>query len=270
MRRWRCVAALLLAGAASLASARTDEQLVTVATRPGVTDSYLLVTTDRAPKKVVALAFVGGEGNVDLATRAATLPAKFGPNANFLVRARESLVDADVAEAIVDAPSDLRGTGMNDAFRMSPEHAADIRAVIGDLQQRYPGARIWLVGTSRGTISAAALGVALHDTVAGVILSSTLTQQGRGGPGLSRFDWATLTVPTLVIHHVDDGCRASPYYAAQKLGERYAFVSVKGGDPPQSDACDPRAPHGYFGLDAPVAAVMREFMLGQPYPHAIP
>lgn len=267
-RAWPCVA--LVCGVLVAPLACANEQVFTIPTRPGVTDSYLLVTTDAAPKSVVALSFVGGVGAIHLARRAQHMPLKFGPDTNFLVRIRDQLVNADIADVIIDSPSDHEDRGMDDAFRESPEHAADVGAVIADVKKRYPNAKVFLIGTSRGTISGAAMGVALHDSIAGVILTSTVTHWDKMGPALSQFDFATLKVPTLLIHHVDDGCFTSPYSGASALSKQFPLVSVKGGNPPQSGPCDPLAQHGYFGLDAPVVAVMQQFMLGQPYARSIP
>ena len=47
---------------------------------------------------------------------------------------------------------------MSDEFRLGDAHFTDISAVIEDLDKRFPGVPVFLIGTSRGTISAAALG----------------------------------------------------------------------------------------------------------------
>ncbi len=259
--------ALLLA---PIAAAQALERVHTVPTRDGVTETYLEVVHDAAPKKLVAVVFVGGEGLIKLAERAAKGPVRFGRGANFLVRVREPLAGDDVAVEIVDAPSDRQDVGDDDWFRMGERHAADIRAVIDDARKRHPDARVYLVGTSRGTVSAAYVGVALGDTLAGTVLSSSVTVRSRAGAGLSSFDFDKLRIPVLFVHHVDDACPLSPYAGVSALGARHPLVSVKGGDPPQSGPCDPLAPHGYFGVEAPVVAAMRDFIHGQPVPRTIP
>ena len=171
---------LLIAGSAICHAA---EEVITLPTRDGVKLSYLLLQDKSAPPKAVAIAFVGGQGAIGLAKRSESGPATFGPAANFLVRIREQLVDTDIAEAIVDAPSDKLPQGMDDAFRLGPEHLADIRALVVDLKRRYPDAKLYLVGTSRGTISAAALAAKLGDSVQGVALSSSVTNSNKAGEG---------------------------------------------------------------------------------------
>ncbi len=258
--------ALLAAGTARAALA--TERVVSVPTRDGVTERYILVTADDAPKKVVAVSFIGSFGLMHLERRAQ--PLSFPKATNMLLRIRSQLADADIADVIVDAPSDHLFGGMEDNFRESADHATDIRAVIADVHKRYPDARVFLIGTSRGSISAANLGVTLADVVAGTILTSTVTSFDKMGPALSRFDFAKLTVPTLLVHHVNDGCATSPYAGARALASRFPLVSATGGNPPESGPCDPLAPHGFYGLDAPLVAVIKDFMLDKPYPREIP
>jgi Serine aminopeptidase, S33 len=257
------VALFLLAAAATICNAA--ESVITIPTRDGVTLSYLMVQDPSAVPKVVVMTFIGGTGAIGLARRAENGPVKFGPSTNFLIRIRERLVDADIADAIVDAPSDQLPQGMQDRFRLGPDHLADIRALITDLKKRFPGARIYLVGTSRGTISAASLGAKLGDSVQGIVLSSTVTNHDKMGEALSTFDFGTIKVPVLFVHHRDDGCVTSPYRNVERISKGAALISVSGGDPPQSRPCDPMSPHGYFGRDAPVAQAIRNWMLGREF-----
>jgi hypothetical protein len=262
----RGVLCLLVAASAICHAA---EEVITLPTREGVKLSYLLLQDKSAAPKAVAIAFIGGPGAIGLSKRAEGGPLKFGPGANFLIRIREQLVDADVAEAIVDAPSDKLPQGMDDAFRLGPEHLADVRALIVDLKRRYPDARMYLVGTSRGTISAAALAAKLGDSIQGVALSSSVTNSNKVGEGLSHFDFKTIRIPLLFIHHRDDACSISPYHNVERISNTQSLISVSGGDPPQSGPCEPLSPHGYFGRDAPVVKALKNWMLGREFAHDI-
>ena len=245
------------------------EELLSIPTRSGVTLSYLLDRDPTTTPKVVVVSFIGGAGRIELAARAQKGSIKFGPSANFLIRIRDQMTDADGADAIVDSPSDQLHDGMSDRFRLGSEHAADIRALIGELKQRFPGAKIFLLGTSRGSISAAALGASLGDIVQGVVLSSTVTNADRMGSALSGFDFSSIKVPVLLVHHRDDGCRTSPYYGAERLAKRFPLVSVSGGDPPQSDPCEAMSQHGYLGREGPTAQAIRNWMLGRAFAREI-
>lgn len=268
---WRWLSwAALAAWALAAMPAQAKEEVVTIPTRAGVTISYLLATAEGSQPKICVVSFPGSLGAINLPERAKKPSLGLGPRANFLVRARTLIPDADFADVIIDAPSDKLPTGMDDAFRESADHVTDLRAVIADLRKRFPGTKIFLVGTSRGTISAAAAGAQLQKEIDGVILSSTVTHRDRVGPALSDFDFGTLKLPVLLVHHVDDGCPTSPYSGAQTLSKRFFLISVSGGNPPQSDRCDALAQHGYFGVEAPVVAAMKTWMSGGEPPHHVP
>lgn len=260
-------AVLLLAALAFPCFAAED--LFTIPTRSGITLSYLLDQDKSATPKVVVISFVGGSGAIGLERRAQKGPVKFGPTANFLVRIRDRMTDPDIADVIVDSPSDQLPDGMGDRFRLGQDHAADIRALIGDLKRRFPAAKIFLLGTSRGAISAAALGASLGDMVQGVVLSSTVTNSDRMGTGLSAFDFGSIKVPVLLVHHRDDGCRSSPYNGAERLSKKFPLVSVSGGDPPQSEPCEAMSQHGYLGREAPTTEAIRNWMLGREFAREI-
>jgi len=252
---------------AAAGGVRAAQELVTVSTRDGVTESYLFVRNPSASPGIVVIAFVGQPGVIGLAGR--QVPMGFGPMTNFLIRLRNDLVDRQFAEVLVEAPSDKLPQGMSDDFRLGPEHLTDIRAVVADVKKRFPEAKLYLAGHSRGTVSAAALAAKLGDTVQGVILMATITKGDRYGPGLSTFDFSSLKIPVLLVHHRNDGCPANPYYGAERLAKSFPLLSVSGGDPPQSGPCDSQSAHGFYGRDAAVAAAIKAWMLRQDFPREI-
>src|SRR5689334_4779510 len=262
--------ACALAGVILLASALSAraEEIVTVSGRKGETQSYLLMH-NAPPPKAVAVMFPGGEGLLRLHTEGGGV--KFAQGKNFLVRTRGLFRDAEVAVAVLDSPSDRQRLGMDDGFRTGRAHIEDIAAVIGDLKNRFAGAKIFLIGTSRGTISAAYVGRALGSTVDGVVLTSTVFNRGGpiGGIGLAGFDFGSIRTPLLFVHHVHDSCRACPYGVAESLGHTYPLISVNGGKPAQSDPCEPLAAHGYFGKEAETVAAIKDWMLGRAFPRTV-
>jgi len=172
---------------------------------------------------------------------------------------------------IVDAPSDYQsGGGMSDDFRLGTDHFTDISAVIVDIAKRFPGPPIFLIGTSRGTISAAALGTRLGSQLAGVVLTSTVFRQssgraGESGRGLSRFDFETIKIPVLFVHHVSDQCGVTPYGDAARLADKYPLISVFGGRPPESGPCDSLSAHGYLGKEPETVEQIVNWMLKKPF-----
>jgi hypothetical protein len=208
----------------------------------------------------VAVLFPGGAGKVDLERET----ARTRPGGNFLVRSRQFFAQEGVAAAVVDAPSD-QSAGMQDAFRLAEAHAEDIGKVVSDLKKRFPGLPVFLVGTSRGTISAAAVGRRLGKDVNGVVLTSTVFLANRRQPGLSGFDFATIPTPLLFVHHTEDACNLTPYSSAKRLSDQFPLISVSGGLPPQSDACEAMSAHGYIGKEGETVKAIAQWILKQPF-----
>jgi pimeloyl-ACP methyl ester carboxylesterase len=256
----RLAIALILYACAHAAGA---QQIVTLETRPGVTQSILL---ERVPEKplAVALLFPGSGGRIRLRSEDGEI--RFG-GGNFLVRSRMEFTQRGVAAVVLDAPSDQQPSGMDDNFRLGRPHAEDISAVITEIRKRFPGLPVFLVGTSRGTVSAASLGQRLPEAVAGVVLTATLFVGGRrfGQQGLSGFDFAAIKPPLLLVHHRDDGCEYTPYRAASRLAERYPLVSVTGGLPAKSTPCEAYSEHGFLGREAETVEAIVNWMLKRPY-----
>lgn len=245
--------------------APSAEDIVILATRGGVTQPYLLSAPEAGKARAVAVLFPGGAGKTDLERETARSVLDRG---NFLVRARRLFSGSGIAAAVVDAPSD-QPSGMEDGFRLGAAHAEDIGKVVADLKTRFPGLLVFLVGTSRGTVSAASAGARLGNAVDGVVLTASLFLAGKGGPGLSRFDFSSVSSPLLFVHHVDDGCVSTPYASAKRLADRYPLVSVSGGPPPLSQPCEAMSAHGFLGREADTVDAVAKWMLKQPYPREI-
>jgi pimeloyl-ACP methyl ester carboxylesterase len=245
-------------------------ELVTLQTRPGVTQSFFIASMGGRKAEAVALLLVGGGGNINL--RVANGQIRFAQG-NFLPRSRREFIRNGIVPVILDNPSDQQaGAGMSDNFRAGAAHAADLRAVAGEAKKRYPGLPVFVVGTSRSTVSAAHLAVALHPEVAGAVLSASLfyTDSRQRSVALAGFDWSKVKMPLLLVHHEDDGCGATPYLDAQRLGGRFPLVTVRGGKPAQSGPCDPLAQHGFFGKEAETVDAIAAWMLGKPFAKLIP
>jgi Serine aminopeptidase, S33 len=240
------------------------DEIVSLKTRGEITQSYLLATQGGSQPRAVALAFPGGPGVVGLPADVNQLE----PQQYFVSRAQDLLRDREVAVAVMDVPSD-RQAGLDDEFRSGREHLHDVTAVVGDLRRRFPGAKIFLLGTSRGTVSAAHLGRELGSQVAGVIMASTVFSGTRRYPGLGDFDFRSIASPLLFVHHARDRCPLCPYSAAKKVSARYPLITVNGGKRAESDGCGPLSPHGYYGKEAETAAAIKSWMLGRPYPSSV-
>jgi len=257
-------AGLLLAGILLFWLAATpvcaSQKIVTVPTRAGVTVRVLL-ETPASPPAAVLLVFPGARGAHLFKER----QGRIRLGRNFLVRSSPKFVAQGCAVAIVDTPSD-HPDGMSDAFRTSAEHTQDIRRIIDFLDARGL-TPLYLVGTSRGTLSVAHLGITLQDKrVKGLVLTSSL------GGILSGYPLSRITLPVLMVHNRDDGCRVSPFAKALALKSKFSgspgvdFVEVTGGAPPQSGPCRALSYHGFFGREDQVVRVITDWVKGKPIP----
>lgn len=261
------VVAALMCLACCPTSVPAQQKIVTLPTRPGVTQSYFLTSK---PKNLEAMAilFPGSGGLIQLRTDSGRVRFNQG---NFLVRSRAEFVKRGVTAGIIDAPSDQQaGWGMSDEFRRGDLHVTDISAVAGDMTKRFPGTPLFLVGTSRGSVSAAALGARLTGQIAGVILTATMFQpagrkSNEPGPGLSGFDFASIKAPVLFVHHAGDQCEVTPYSDAARLVDRYPLVTVFGGSAAQSGRCEAFSQHGFYGKEAETVAEIVNWMLKKPF-----
>ncbi len=254
----RFLAALVVV-AATAASAAAEE-VKTIPTRPGVTQSFLLLRRSESPVATVVL-FAGGDGALRLGP-----DGRMGAlGGNFLVRNRGRFAERDFMVAVPDAPSD-HASGLS-RFRAGKEHAEDIRAMIATLRAIAP-APVWLIGTSMGTVSAANGAARLRDGGPdGLVLTSTITRWNKNqGESVGDVKLKDVHVPTLVVHHREDACPFTPFADIPGVlrdlsrAPRRELITFEGGEPPQSAPCDARAAHGYLGLDEQVVKAIADWI----------
>jgi pimeloyl-ACP methyl ester carboxylesterase len=252
----RPVAAVLSVALAVAAAPALAEEVVTIETRPGVTQSFVLV--EPAGKPVAgAILLPGGNGKMGLWRN----PDR--RTNNFLVRARQRFAAGGVLVAVVDVPSDRRRPGLS-GWRDSEEHRADMAAVAQWLR-RKAAIPVWLVGTSRGTVSAAHLGA--HLPVGGVVLTSSVTRSAMRNPATALdAPLGSVRVPVLLVAHRQDGCTVTPaegvndLKAALAASPRVEIMLFDGGDPPRSGPCQALSEHGFLGIEDRVVDAIAGWM----------
>lgn len=264
--------ALVVAAAGIEARAQGPAAVVDLDVRPGVTLRYLAMAPEK-PARAAVLLFPGGQGVADIPDRP---DAGWARQGNFLVRSRELFRQHALFVAVLDAPSDHKGEGGLGAFRIAPEHAEDVALVIADLRRRAPGTPVWLVGTSRGTISAVNAAARLKPPRAadGLVLTSTLTGRAPGRntrPGVAETvydaDLGTVRLPALLVYHRADACpRTSPgdVPALQRklsAATQVDTIAIDGGAAPQSDGCGPLDAHGFLGREPEAVAAIANWIL---------
>lgn len=256
-------------------------EVVTIATRNQSTTRYAFAPPTGAsqPGGPVALVLLpGGSGFTDLDDQGCARALK----GNSLVRSVPLFTAAGFATAVVDAPSDHHSEEGLGGFRIAVPHAEDLGRVIADVRARTKGA-VWIVGTSRGAISAVNAASRLTGPSApdGVVLTSALM----AGQPRARIPWVAQSVfdlpleairmPVLVVGHAADTCIRSPAnlmvnVTARTNAVREQVVTVTGGPGSKStgpalDVCEGRTPHGFVDQEAEVAAGIARFVRGGAY-----
>jgi hypothetical protein len=225
---------MLLAG--GLPQANAAEDLITTAQYPdGESVPYILNSVSERPKYVVIL-FPGGTGILNPRMRDGKLV--YGYPGNFLLRGREHLVDEEFATVATNAT----------------DSETRVQVLLDDLKRRFPEAKLYLAGTSNGTRATMKLAGYLQDRIAGAIHSSSRSQ-------IYWFNAKEFRNRHLVLHHVNDWCRVTPYSAAVRSHEAYGndFIAMEGGVS-QGDECGAFAHHGFNGIERETAQAMKEWM----------
>lgn len=243
---------------------------VEVEVRPGVTVKYLALAKPKTTPNNAVMLFAGGNGLLDLQPN-----GTIGTNlsGNFLIRSRDRFVQQGLFVAVVDTPNQVAIDGN---VRLSAQYAQDMAHVIADVRGRIgKGGKVWLVGTSSGTMSAASIAARLRhlspptkDNLRrpdGIVLTSTQTTLVKGYCGRTVFNvqLSAVNVPVLVASHLADACACSPPKTSVKVIAALTGAPAKknatfaGGDPPKSkDPCMAFTPHGFLGVeDAVVEAI---------------
>ena len=284
MRRLVLRAALgwLLATAGLALAAERCGEVVSVEAHDRSTLRYAFVPPSgaqalQAGGPVTLLLLAGGAGHLDLDAQGCARKLK----GNSLVRSIPAFTEAGFGTALVDAPSDFHGEDGLGGFRTDARHAQDLGQVIAGLRTRTRGT-VWVVGTSRGAISAANAAARLAGPAApdGLVLTSALMAGQAGAKkawvAQSVFDLPLedITLPVLVVGHAADTCVRSPpnlmdRIVARTRGPRQQLVTVTGGParpaPVGLDACEGRSPHGFVEQEAEVAAGIARFVRGGRY-----
>ena len=186
---------------------------------------------------------------------------RFELRGNFLVRSRRLWLDEETLVVVVDAPSDQWST-FYQRFRESPRYGADVEALLREIGRRYSVEEWTLVGTSEGSVSALHAARMNPRLARRLILTASLFQATRHGPGLSAVTWDDLSAELLWVHHEDDPCAYTSYREAQEFARRSRkpLVTVRGGGPGRGEACQAFTAHGFVGVEREAVAAMRSWL----------
>jgi len=227
-------------------SARTDAKI-----------PVFVHATEEAKATVVLLS--GGGGGIGRVS-----DGDWPDSGNFVVRSASLFAASGFNVAVMSRASDLND--LDYGVRVGKEHMDDIRRVLQMIKEKFPGP-VWLVGTSRGTVSAAAAGIALRDEklIDGIVLTSSVTDYKKVGavPGQ---DLAAIKIPVLVLHHEKDGCRLCAPHEVPGIVNGLKnvpfkkLVMVNGGSNPQGDPCQAQHYHGFIGMEKEAVGIIADWI----------
>ena len=137
---------------------------------------------------------------------------------------------------------------------MTTDHLTDLRETLAWLKAktRTP---IWIVGTSRGTVSAALALININDPqIAGGVFSSSITSLSKAG-ALPGQNLAKINVPVLVVHHEADACSVTRpqdvplIFNALSNSPSKKLLMMSGGSGASGNPCRALHTHGYMGIE---------------------
>jgi pimeloyl-ACP methyl ester carboxylesterase len=233
---------LFAIGFAAAVSAQPSGKLIPVDSRDGIKISYWWMPNPNATKTVVLLS--GGEGGMGY---------KDGEprSGNFLIRSRDFFYQNNFNVVILGNPTDK--PRLDHQWRVSPQHAQDVLAVINNVKKNS-NVPVWLIGTSNGTISATALGIALQEKVQGLVLTASVLTW-KISQAVPRQEVQKITVPVMFYHHKDDACPGTLAYEVSSAADRFVNVKQKkvsivtGGANATGHPCEAFHWHGFVGME---------------------
>lgn len=241
----RTAIVILSTSLASMAS-QAQVEVKEISPRPGVTLRFVYAKAENPVASAVL--FQGGPGNIGIF-----------PNGSMRVEAFLSggahrFTRNGISVVIPDVPSDRRTL---DEFRDTPEHAQDNAALIAFLRQQSK-VPVWAVGTSNGSLSAAAASTHLKERGPdGLVLTSSVTIASVvAAHSVLLAPLSEVKVPVLLVHHKQDGCRVTPYdampglMAALKSARKVELISEDGGSA-TGNPCH-TGYHQFLGIEAAV------------------
>lgn len=242
---------------------RLTEALVSVSVREGVTQDGVLSLRKGVTAPTILAVLLPGSPSVVRAVVTDGVMVESKLTGNFLIRSRRHLADDTIATLVVDCISDS-GDSCASSYQASPERQKHVQLLIDKVRTLQPSIqKVWLVGTSLGTISSSFMAMYGGSLYSGALHTASITEPlaRNSYRELYQFDYSKISIPQAFIHHRDDPCFLTTYSGAQAIASRYKLplVTVTGGSGFTGNACQAQTQHGFKGYEA---EVMR-FMAGQ-------
>lgn len=249
--------ALLLLRVSLATSAAETGKMLRISTRGGAVLPIYWAPQPNASATVVLLP--GGAGGIGTLN-----DAGWPRSSNFLIRSGALFADQRFNVAMIARPSDIKD--LDYQVRVSESHMDDLRAALLKIRQ-LSSTPVWIIGTSRGTISAAAFAVSdkSRGLIDGIVLTSSVTNFKFIG-AVPAQDLDRVVVPVLVLHHERDACIACRPYEVSMITKRLVNapmkkqVMVDGGAGATGDPCEAEHWHGFIGMEKEAVTLIADWI----------
>jgi len=272
--RWMWVVLGLLCAALSANAADLLQGLTPAQLAPGQLQR-LASPREGAEIPVYLRSTPGAKGTMVLLPGGAGGIGKIGPlgwpdGQNFLVRSAPLFAAKGFNLAIVARPSDQ--TDMDYPFRVSPSAMEDLRRVLRQVRSSFAGP-VWLVGTSRGTVSGTAAAIAMREEglIDGLVLTASVTASKTVG-AVPFQALEKITIPVLVVHHEKDACKVCRPEDAPAIdrglvnSKKHALIMFSGGEGESGNPCEALHFHGFIGAEPQAVERIAEWIAATPLP----
>jgi hypothetical protein len=248
---------LFFTGTALVAVAQTApqppvEKILTVETINGSKQSGVISYLSNATAPSVLVAIIPGHPVLAKASVNFTGKVMIQQDGSFVVRERLRLLDQDIATLVIDCRSDF-WTACDDGYQMTEQRFKDIRPLMDLAKGNFPSIKqVWILSTSRGYFTSAAISKYSSDYFAGVIHTAGVADMVIKYP-----DAITKTAtPQFFVHHADDPCKLTQYSTAKYIAEKVEapMITVFGGSGYYGGACQAHTQHGFKGMEDKVMA----------------
>lgn len=225
----------------------------------------VLLTGDANAAVANVILFAGGDGVLKIKGDGTIRKLK----KNFVVRSRDLFAKQGFLAATADAPKDKwEKPGLLKGFRASAEHAQDIEKIAKNLR-KINGKPVAVIGTSRGTVSAANAGARIAPpNVSLVVLTSALSvPKNKNGATVPQLALDKITAPVLLVHNKDDICKVTPLSGVKMIEKKltktnsdvelYVWKSKK---QKMKNPCQALTPHGFLGIEEKVVKQIADWI----------
>jgi len=183
---------------------------------------------------------------------------------NFLIRARQHLINNELATLVVDCRSDS-GDYCSSSYQASLMRHQDVAQLVQLVKQMKPTIKnVWIIGTSMGTVSSSFMSTYEPYIYNGAIHTASITEpySRNSYRELGGFDYKKSKIPQIFIHHRDDPCHLTTYSGAKSITDKFglALVTVTGSSNMSGPACNAFTEHGFRGKEKEVMTAIQRII----------